>query len=98
MLRKALIGAAAAGAASLVAVGSASAAMAHPTYDVNQNDFNILSPWTCANTTDAVGGTLELLSNDNASCDQNELNVLIDKNGHDHHKHGYGYDKHGYDD
>jgi hypothetical protein len=90
MLRKALIGAAAAGAASLVAVGAASPAMAQNN-NVDQGDINILSNF-CVNATD-VGGLAQLLTFDNASCEWNETSVIINSDGGHKHK-----DKHGYDD
>jgi hypothetical protein len=92
MLRKALIGAAAAGAASLLAVGAASPAMAQNN-NVDQGDINILSNF-CVNLTDVVA-PLQILTYDNASCEWSETSVIVNKDG-DHHKHGY--DKRGYDD
>ncbi|GAA2137321.1 hypothetical protein [Glycomyces algeriensis] len=89
MLRKALKGAAAAGAATLIAVGAASPAMAHSSsdYDFDQNDFggvNVLSNF-CVNVSDVnVIQLIDLLTNGNASCEFNDSHVWVDGKGHHH--------------
>ncbi|MEU5157202.1 hypothetical protein [Glycomyces sp. NPDC021274] len=88
MLRKALMGAAAAGAATLIAVGAASPAMAYSSsndYDFDQNDFggvNVLSNF-CVNVSDInVIQVLDLLTAGNASCEFDDSHVWIDGKGH----------------
>lgn len=100
MLRKALTGAAALGAATLIAVGTASPAMAsYSSYNFDQNDFggvNVLSQW-CVNVTDVnVIQLIDLLASGDASCQWNDTDINI--KGDKDHKHGkYDY-KNGYDD
>jgi len=80
------MGAAAAGAATLIAVGAAaSPAMAYGSsdYDFNQNDFggvNVLSNF-CVNVSDVnVIQLIDLLTSGNASCEFDDSNVWV--NGH----------------
>lgn len=87
MLRKALMGAAAAGAATLIAVGAASPAMAYGSsdYEFNQNDFggvNVLSNF-CVNVSDVnVIQLIDLLTSGNASCEFDDSNVWVNGKGH----------------
>lgn len=88
MLRKAVMGTAAAGAAALLALGTASPAMANSSdYDFNQNDFggvNVLSNF-CVNVSDVnVIQLIDLLTSGNASCDFDDSNVWVNGKGHKH--------------
>jgi hypothetical protein len=86
------MGAAAAGAASLIVVGAASPAMANQAgdYDFDQSDLggvNVLSNF-CVNISELnVVQVLDLLSPSNASCEWDDSNVWInsDHKGHKHH-------------
>jgi hypothetical protein len=94
MLRKALMGAAAAGAATLFAVGAASPAMAYGSGsdEYNQNDYgdvNVLSNF-CVNISEInVVQVLDLLSPSNASCEWDNSNVWINSDGDNGHKHDH---------
>ncbi|MCD0446678.1 hypothetical protein LO763_23965 [Glycomyces sp. A-F 0318] len=105
MLRKAVQGAVVAGAATLLAVGAASPAMAESNYDLSQNDFGIdILSNLCVNVADVVDlvDVDVLTALGGASCDMNDtdINTMVDDTdadidgGHhwDHKKH------HGWDD
>jgi hypothetical protein len=82
------MGAAAAGAATLVALGAASPAMAYsqaPSHEFNQNDFggvNVLSNF-CVNVNDVnVIQLVDLLTSGSAYCEFDDSNVWVNGKGH----------------
>lgn len=95
MLRKATQGAVVVGAAALLALGSASPAMAYGNYELNNNDFGIevLSD-ICVNVNNVVD-IIEILTFNDAECTMSETDIgVVHKDGHKHdHKHDHKYKK-----
>jgi hypothetical protein len=99
MLRKATQGAVVLGAATLLALGSASPAMADSNYELNNNDFGIevLSD-ICVNVNNVVD-IIEILTFNDAECIMNETDVdVVHKGGHKHDKKYKDDYKHDYKD
>jgi hypothetical protein len=97
MLRKATQGAVVVGAATLLALGSASPAMADSNYEFNNNDFGIdvLSDLCVAvyDVVDIVDVDV-LVAQGGASCSHDETDIgVVHKDGYKHdHKHDYKHD------